>query len=196
MIKKLVIFIIILTFFSHIFARKLKYKEEFYRLHYLPQMYNNNDLGRNLFWLEIADYAAFSPPIQALVVTKTEKQYKKYKLLLKMHIAYLKARNKLFFAARYDKHEPVFFNKPYSDLILDSLTYAKYYYESAADDWEKVIEYIEKLAKYDKEYVELGFIEDIRYRVTTGDLDLNRVINRKLKKLEITTAYFKESKDK
>lgn len=171
---------------------RLRTVEDFYRLYYLPSYRQNNDMLRNIYYLQIALSRPFAHPIQALVVTDTEKQYEKYQLLLHLHIYYLLARDHLYLAARYDKHEPVFFNKEFSEEILASLEYAQSYYELSEKYWKKVLEYIEHLEAYKGTYVELPFIMDIPERQRSGDLDLKRVIDRKLKKLETTRDFFQD----
>lgn len=175
-------------------ARKLYYKEEFYRMYYLPQMFNNEDLQRGSFYLQLARAARFAPPIQALVICKTEDEYEKYKLLIRMHLSYLMAKNELFLAARYDKHEPVFFNKPYADHILESLDIAEYHYRCAGEYWQEMLDFKSRAqSQYPKIRTPLEFTEDLMVRIDSGELDLDRVMNRKLEKIIKTRAFFGEN---
>ena len=46
---------------SSLFARPLIYKEEFYRIYYLPQLYANDDVVRAIRYLEMAEKAPLCP---------------------------------------------------------------------------------------------------------------------------------------
>lgn len=172
-------------------SRPLAYLEEFYRLYYLPQLFDNDNLNQNLHWLQTALKAPFAPPIQALVICKTPAEYERYQQLLRMHIHYLMTQNCVLLAARYDKHEPVFFNKEYSKEILESLEYARYHYECARNYWAVVLDFKRDLSKARFARVpDMEFSEDLLVRIDSGELDYRRVIDRQLAKLEKTKAYF------
>ncbi|MBL8993188.1 MAG: hypothetical protein JNM63_07595, partial [Spirochaetia bacterium] len=167
----------------------LHYLEEFYRMYYLPNIYDKNDLNRNLYWLQFALKVPFAPPIQALVVPRTEEGYEKYKLLLKMHINYLMTQNSVFLGAEYDKHEPVFFNKEYKKEILESLEWARYYYQCSKNYWDVVLDYKKQIEKYRRTRVDMDFTEDLLVRIDSGDLDYKRVADRHLAKIEKTIQF-------
>ena len=198
--KKKLADIVMMTFWKIVFlslllvtavsGRKLKFKEEFYRLYYLPHYATQHDYHRNIFWLEIAMYAAFAPPIQALTICKTEKQYQKYQLLLKMHLNYLMAKNHVFIAVRYDKHEPLWFNRTYKEDILKSLDIAEYHYKCAGSYWEKMLDYKRLAEGIKNTRIDLDFLEDMVYKVNQGDVNYQRVTRRQLAKLEKTRAFF------
>jgi hypothetical protein len=176
---------------SLLFSRQLSTVEEFYRLYYLPQIFQVEDLRRNLFWLQIALKAPFATEIQALVVPKTPQEYEKYKLLLTLHINYLMAETCIGLAAEYDKHEPLFFNKPYAKDILESLDYARYYYQCSENYWQVVLDLKKQIqTRYRKIHIDLQFPEDILVRIDSGDLDLKRVAERHLAKVEKTKIFF------
>lgn len=169
----------------------LKTVEEFYRLYYLPQLYDQHDLNRNLYWLQFALKMPFATPIQALSVQKTEAQYARYQKLLTFHIHYLMTQTCVFLAARYDKHEPVFFNREFSKEISESLDWARYYYECADRYWTATLNLKKDLDKSAKIRVEdMEFCEEALARINTGELDYKRVIDRQLAKLKKTKAYF------
>ena len=176
-------------------GRKLRYLEEFYRMYYLPSQFESNDLQRNIFWLQIALKAPFAPPLYALVISEKETEYKKYQKLLQMHINYLLTKNLVYLAARFDKHKPVFFNKPYAKDIVRSLAIAKFFYEGATFYWKKVTFHYQDLTEL-KEFktvkTKLNFAEHLIYRIYVKDLDYQRIIDRKLTKLTKTYEYFKQ----
>ncbi len=172
-------------------STKFRYVEDFYSLYYIPQKMENDDLNRNIFWLKWALAAPFAPPIFALTPPENEKTYEKYKKLMRMHLHYLITKNLVFLAARFDKHKPVFYNKPYREDILKSLKIAEYLYREADKEWKKVMLYYKELRKV-KVRTKLNFLEETLYRIRIKELDYQRVIQRKLKKLAKTEKYFSD----
>ncbi len=168
---------------------KFRYVEDFYSLYYVPLKPENSDFNRNIFWLKWALAAPFAPPIFALSPPKTPEAYEKYKTLMRMHLHYLVTKNLVFLAARFDKHEPVFYNKPFAEDILKSLGIAEYLYLEAAKEWKKVLNIYRQALKI-KARTNLNFLEQAVYRIRTKELDYDRVIKRKLKKLARTKKYF------
>lgn len=176
-------------------ARKLYYLEEFYGLYALPHKFDNQDLARNIHWLQIATNRPFAPPIHGIVVEDSEIKYRKYQQLLIMHIHYLLTKNFVYLAARFDKHKPIFYNKPYRKDILSSLKIAEYLYNEALREWANVIRYYYKITddpELKKIKTQLTFPEDMIYRINTGELDYERVINRRLNKISEMRSYFGE----
>lgn len=189
-VKQIFIFVFLILY-TFSYNKKLRYKEDFYRLYYLRQNYRTLDLNRNLFWLNIAIYARFAPAWKALVYCDTEREYERYKLLLKMHLNYLMARNELYLGAKYDKHKPVFYTKVFNEDILNSLKIAKQHYKSALSYWEWVLKYKNQAeTEYPDERIDLNFIEDTIYNINSGDLDLERTANRKLSNIIKTEHYY------
>ncbi len=177
-------------------ARKLYYLEEFYRLYYLPLKFDNQDLARNIHWLQFATNRPFAPPIHALLVHDDETTYKKYQILLKMHLHYLLTKNFVYLAARFDKHKPVFFNKPYAKDILASLKIAEYLYREAIREWKIVINdyysQVKDISEYKRVRTRISFLDELITRITTGELDYQRVIERRLKKISEAKEYFSQ----
>ena len=185
-------FIGIFVIFEQASSRQLLYKEEFYRLYYLPLYHTQHDYNRNIFWLQIAMKAAWAPPIQALVISKKPVEYQKYQLLIRMHLNYLMTKNAVYLGARYDKHEPRWFNKPYKKEILESLEIARYYYLTALRSWQEVLKYKKELQtpKFKFIHIDLFFTEDMIVRIDSKDLNYERVVKRQLAKIEQTIDYF------
>ncbi|OHD65122.1 MAG: hypothetical protein A2096_00035 [Spirochaetes bacterium GWF1_41_5] len=170
--------------------RFLRYKEEFYRLYYLPSYYSNDDLLRNIGHLQTALRADFAPPLNAIVVCENENQYKRYRRLLVMHIYYLLTQNHVYLAARFDKHEIRFYNTPYAEDIVKSLAYARYNYECALNYWNEAVYWKNEADAFRRERVDLEFTEDIAWRMENGELDYRAVIEKKLEELENKKQYF------
>jgi len=187
--KKLFFVIIICTAF--LTGAKLKFKEDFFRLHYMPLKPDNPDYQRNLFWLQYAVSAPYAPPIQALVISKTPEMYEKYKILLQMTLFYHMAMNEIAVAARFDKHEPVFFNKEYAADIIQSLSYARVHYNNALSYWNEMVKYKTAAEKYKKIEIDMSFQQDILTRVDDGTLNLERVVTRKLENLDTKAEFFR-----
>ena len=183
------IFFLILELNSHHQPRKLKFKEEFYRLYYLPSYANKYDYARNIFWLEIAIKAPWAPPIQALIISEDERSYQKYQLMLYFHLNYLMARNTMYWASRYDKHEPVWFNKTYKEDILKSLEIAKYHYNNSLYYWQEMLNYKEQIQQIHDRHLNLEFINNVIFKIDQNDINFERVINRQLKHIEKTKNF-------
>ena len=171
-------------------ARPLTTLEDFYRLYYLPQTPKNEDLLGNLYWMQRAAQAPFASPIEALTVPTTPGQYERYRVLIRLHLNYLMAETCFQLAARFDKHDPRFFNRPYSNEILKSLEIARFYYESGRNYWNELLTLRQKLDAGPQERTELTFAEEIPGRIDDGQLDLNRVFERQTAKLERTRQFF------
>jgi len=175
-----------------LYSRKLQFKEEFYKLYYLPSYYNKNDLKRNIVYLQIALKAAFDDPIRALIVPKTKQEYLKYKFLLKMHLNYLITKNYVMLGVRFDKFELRFYNKPYREDIIKSLDYARYYLETALIYWKQVLKYYnEVLNSSYKRRLDLSYMEDVVYRIKTKQLDYKEIINKELDRIKKKKEYYK-----
>lgn len=185
--KTILLFLLLIVLVS---GGKLRYKEEFYRLYYLPHYSSQTDYNRNIFWLQIAMSAAFAPPIQALAICETEEEYQKYQILLKMHLNYLIAKNHVFIAARYDKHKPLWFNRRYKKDILKSLDIAEYHYLCAQNYWEEVLRYKQEAETIKKTRIKIDFLEDMIYKIDTDDVNYRRVTDRQLNKLKKTRSFF------
>ena len=198
MIRKILLFLLLL--FCFLSGRPLFYLEEFYSLYYLPHHYQNNDIKRNLVWLEVALKSPFAPPLQALFIPKSEEQYEYYQIILTMHLNYLMAKNYIYLANRFQKHEPVFFNRPYTEENTNSIQISRRLYENALYYWDKTLLYYNKAKDYQRSesfanYItSLSFIENIIYRIDQDELNYKRVIDRQLNKLSQTESFFKMNK--
>lgn len=197
MMKKIAFFLVILSFMlpQDLLSRRLIYKEEFYRIYYLPQKYVNDDLTRAIHWLSWARVAPFAPPIQALKPHEDEQDYIKYQALINMHIDYLLTKNTAYLAARFDKHRPVYFNKPYAEDILKSLDIAEYLYDQAEIYWQRTLKQFADVRKM-KGRSELDFLEDLVEEIRLKEVDLGGTVARKKANLEKTRKYFLESLEK
>ena len=197
MMKKLLFLLIILALVlpESLLARRLIYKEEFYRIYYLPQKYVNDDLTRTIHWLSWARVSPFAPPIQALKPHEDEQDYLKYKALINMHIDYLLTKNTAYLAARFDKHRPVYFNKPYAEDILKSLDIAEYLYNQAEIYWERTLKQFFEVRKMEGRS-ELDFLEDLVEEIRIKEVDWKSTLARKKAHLEKTRKYFQDSLEK
>ncbi len=111
------------------------------------------------------------------------------------HINYLMTKNSVFLGARFDKHEPRFYNKPFKKEILESLEWARYYYETAINYWDIVIEYKEITEEYKDVDVDIKFVNDLLYKIEVGDVDYYRVVNRKLDQIKEKIKFYENMSD-
>lgn len=181
--------LIFVGLFGVLLAKKLSTLEEFYRMYYLPSMATEDDYFRNQFWLQIALKSPFAIPMHALVVPKSEAQYRKYKHLMRMHLNYLLTKNAIYLAARFDKHRLVFHDKPVKEEILRSLGYARYHYEVAGLYWQEALKHY-AAARRLRRRVPLEFLNQMVFRIHKKELDYDRVIRRKLKQLRKKIEFY------
>lgn len=166
--------------------RKLRYVEEFYRLYTRNHLERTIATERSLFYLQYALNSPYIHPIQALCEIKTKKQHAKYKLLLRVRIAYLLAKGFVRLGWRYDKEDIYFFNRTYSDELAKGFKIARHYYKEALVYWNEAKRVAAKLQGYrgtSLRGAEIEAIYDEAMRIGHGMLDYEKVIRFRLKDL-------------
>jgi hypothetical protein len=133
--------------------------------------------------LKIGLNCKFRHPSQALVTVDTEDEYLKYRKLMFMHINIMIMRNYLKIGIRYDKKSIKFHDVSFANEINESLDIARKIYQEAIPYWEEAKRYAEESGQI-KLTTKLSNIESERYRIITGDLDFNKIINAHISKVD------------
>jgi hypothetical protein len=126
--------------------------------------------------LKTALNSNFRHPSNALVKVETEEEYLKYRKLMFMHINIMIMRNYLKIGARYDKKNIKFHDVTFAQDIHDSLDIARSFYQEAIPYWEEAKRHANESSRI-KITTKLSNIESERFRIITGDLDFNKIIN-------------------
>ncbi len=176
--------LILLVAASPLFSQRMLYKEQLYRL-YRRQFHDRPlNLNENIFWLERALRADFANPLNALARIESEREWERYRYLFNMHLNLRLTELYLAWANRFNKREAYFFNYPWVDLNLESLEKAEDLFQYALLYWDEALVWSERawrLRQVDLEQVQ--YWVDRNYRIETGDLDYERIINEHLERL-------------
>ena len=176
---------------SNVFAYKLLYAEQFYKLYHTHYIQYPEDSAENIYYLETALKRPFVNPLNALGIVKNEKEWERYRELFTMHV-YLKLIEQYrLLAVKFDKFDAYFYNYPWKQENLKSLQMAEKYYNDALFYWDKVLEQVTTLADIKYIYIEgLEYWEDELFRIKSGELDYNEFINNDLTRLnEVRDAF-------
>lgn len=167
--------------------RKLRYVEEFYRLYTRNQLESTGATERSLFYLQYALNSPYIHPIQALCEIKTPRQHEKYKILLRVRIAFLLAKGFVRLGWRYDKEDIYYFNRVYSDELAKGFKIARHYYKEALVYWKEALRVAALVDDYGRTRLagaEIEAIYDEARRIRHGMIDYAKVINFRLQDLD------------
>jgi len=179
----IIVYLSIIMFLPHLsFARKLYYAEEFY-LYVLNLYYTNPNLERNIRFMQWALEAPFDNPVRSLAKIQTEEDFKRYKLIFKLHVNLLIIDSYLQLGRRFDKEHVYFFNLWYAKHLKESFTIAKYYYEISLNYWEEVLKYAEALRSMPGR-IDIDQWEDELEQILSGELNYRTIVEEHLAKLE------------
>lgn len=167
-------------------AAKIQYAEQFYELYHQHFYRYPEDSAENIWYLSMALRSPFANPLNAMAVIEDEKDWEKYRNLFVMHM-YLRITDEyLAMAAKYDKFNAYFYNYPWKSAILDSLRNAEGYYELALESWMLAQSYAEVARETRFRWInldEIQYWEDEAFRIETGDLDYQDIIEAHLGRL-------------
>ena len=167
-------------------AYPVRYAEQWYKLYHTHFYAYPENLKENLYYLEHALKSDFVNPLYAIggPVADT-KEWEKYRNLFYMHVNLEIIKLYRTMARKYDREHAYFFNAPWKKENLESLEIAEYLYRAARTYWPTVVQYAKRAGKNEFLFLEnLEAWEDERYRVQTGELDYDEVIQMDLDHLE------------
>lgn len=176
-------------------AYYVTYKEQYYKLYHLHYIQYPDDTMENIYWLEKALKAEFCNPLYAFALIENETQYEKYRYLFMMHINIKLAEQHLFLGNKWNKRNAYFYNAPWKEQNLDSLTTAETCFRTALYYWQQAQSWAEKLNDRKFRFINLDkiqFWEDEAARMEDKSLDYGKTINRELALLQKVREKFEE----
>jgi len=169
------------------------YKEQYYKLWHEHYIQYPDDIIENIVWLERAKEAPFCNPLYAIAKIENKKQWERYRYLLDMHLDLKLIEAHLALGSKYDKRVAYFFNAPWKDQNLESLKIAESAYKTALAWWPEAKKLAAKAMAMQFVDVEgAEFMADEAFRITTGDLDFGKTIQRELNRVAKVRADFEK----
>lgn len=197
MVKRVTIGIIFLFLLlgnaSLSFGYKILYAEQFYKLFHQHLYQYPERIAENIGYLQSALKADFANPLYALAKIPDTRHWERYRYLFKMHVNLKIIEQVLLWGSKYQKMVAYFYNAPWWRQNLESLDQAEALFRSALPYWEEA-------KSWSKKAVALSFLhleeiqawEDENYRVESGELDYEALIQEHLQRVERVRKAFKE----
>lgn len=194
MVKRLLlIFISAILLGSPLFAYKILYAEQFYKLYHNHLYQYPDDSLENIYYLGMALRSDFANPLNALAEIKNEKEWEKYRYLFYMHVNLRLIDSYIKLASKYDRQEAYFYNAPWKDANIDSLKQARECYVYAKNFWDDAVEWSGKASAPKFAWMTLGDIqywEDENYRIQQGELNYSAMLKRQIDRVDGLIARF------
>ena len=169
------------------------FKEQFYKLFHTHYIQYPDDAIENIYWLEQARKADFCNPLYALAKIPDTTHWERYRHLFNMHIDLELIRQHLYLGAKYDKQVAYFYNAPWKDQNLESLKIAETAYLAALAYWPDAKAHAARAQRMRWIYLpDVQYWDDEAFRITNGDLDYARIIERQLERLRIVRSEFEK----
>jgi hypothetical protein len=183
---KKALFILLLMAFPLLGASawRIIYAEEYYELYHEHLHHYPDDTLEDISYLESALKADFANPLYALAPIKDQVEWERYRYLFSMHVNLKLIYSWLTLGAKYDKMVAYFYNYPWKQQNLDSLTKAEAAYKEALAYWSKAQEWSAKAWAMRATHVDhIEEWETENFRIETGDLDYKDIIDTQLARL-------------
>ena len=188
--KKVLLLIFSILFFTCFqqtsSAYFVEYKEQYYKLYHIHLHQAPDDIVENIYWLEKAINADFCNPLYALGKITTKKEWEKYRYLFMMHLNLKMTEQHLRLGSKFDKQAAYFYNYPWKEQNIDSLSKAENFYNIAMAYWKEAKIWAEKANIREFQFMifdDLMGWEDEREKIALGTLNYERTINRELRRL-------------
>lgn len=199
--QKYIFVLLNLMFFFAIFvtttqdanAYMVKYKEDWYKLFHVHYQQYPDDCIENIYWLERAAQADFCNPLWAYAKIRDESDWEKYRYLFQMHLNLKLIEQHLRLGRTYDKRVAYFYDAPYKDFYVENLDKALTCYHTARFYWIEAQNWAEKANAHEFQFLTLQdvqFWEDEKTRITTGELDYKKMLDREITRVESVKAKF------
>ena len=180
-------------------AYMVKYKEDFYRLFHVHYQQLPDDCMENIYWLEKAVQADFANPQYADAKITTKKEWEKYRYIYMMHLNLKLIEQHLRLGRIYDKKVAYFYDAPWKEEYLRDLEKAKSCYQAGLTYWQEAKLWAEKASTANFNFLfltDLANWEDERERITSGQLNYEKILKRELNRLEGVISDFIAMDDK
>ena len=172
---------------SPLWAYKIFYAEQWYRLYHQHLYQYPEDSMEDIHYLGMALRSDFANPLNALAEIKNEKEWEKYRYLFYMHVNLRLIDSYIQLGNKYNKRNAYFYNYPWKYSNLDSLDTAEECYRYALNFWDDAVEWSDKAAEPRFSWMfidDIQYWEDESYRIQQGELDYGRTIRRELDLLQ------------
>jgi len=189
--------LLVLTSAAPVSAYKILYAEQWYNLVHRHLHEDPDSALENIYYLERALRSDFANPLNALTPIKDEKEWARYRALFRMHVNLLLIQQTLALASNYDKQTAYFYNYPWKWANLDSLDKAEKIYQTAFGYWKDAQTFSVEAKNVPPLWLE-GLQEwtDEQWRIETGDLDYQKIIQKQLDRLAKVKAAFQAMNSK
>ena len=169
------------------FSYFVTFKEQYYKLFHVHYQQYPDDVMENIYWLEKAVEADFCNPQYALAKINTEQDWEKYRYLFMMHINLKLIEQHMRLGRTWDKQVAYFYDAPWKEEYLRDLATAEKCYQAGLYYWKEAKLWAEKASTGNFRFINLAEIqnwEDECYRIGTGNLDYEKILNRELSRLK------------
>jgi hypothetical protein len=188
--KILSLILLFLLCSTGLFAYKILYAEQFYRLYHLHFYQYPDDTMENIYYLEQALKSDFANPLYALARIENQEQWAQYRTLFRMHVNLKLVDLYLTLGSKYDKMAAFFYNAPWRAQNLESLDLAEQAYQVALQYWREARSWAARLPWLYYNLEEIQNWEDERTRIWSGDLDYGEIIGTHLERLQRVRQQF------
>ncbi len=182
--RKIILIFLLFISLGHLFAYKILYAEQYFKLYHQNLYQYPDDYNGNIWYLERALTRPFVNPLNALAKIENQDMWERYRYLFYLHVNLKIVEQYRHLGSKYDKKNAYFFNAPWKEANLKSLEIAESYYKTAQYYWEEALSWTEKLK--DIKYYFLSDVqnwEDEQFRIITGELDYNEIIETDIVRL-------------
>ena len=169
------------------------YAEQYYKLYHEHLYHYPDDTMEDIFYLESALKADFANPLYALAPIKDKTEWERYRDLFSMHVNLKLIYSFLILGSKYDKMTAFFYNYPWKRQNLESLDKAEQAYKVAYGYWQKAKEWSAKAWVMRGTHLDqIEEWETENFRVETGDLDYQAIIDAQLQRVAKVRADFQK----
>lgn len=193
--KRLILIIAAGIFLSSpLFAYKILYAEQFYKLYHQHLYQYPDDSMEDIYYLGMALRSDFANPLNALAKINNEKEWEKYRYLFYMHVNLRLIDSYIKLASKYDRQKAYFYNAPWKDANIDSLKKARECYVYAQNFWDDAVSWSDKASDPKFAWMTLEDIqywEDENYRIQQGELDYKAILKEQIDRVDKLIAQFK-----
>jgi hypothetical protein len=174
-------------------AWRIQYKEQYYKLYHEHLHEYPSDVTESMYYLEQALKADFANPLYALARITDKTDWERYRSLFMMHVNLRLTYLSLTLGSRFDKRTAYFYNAPWKSQNLESLQSAEQIYRSALGYWAEARTWSGRAWTLRDVHLEaVQDWEDECFRIQTGDLDYQDIINEQLARVARVRAEFQK----
>ena len=175
-----------------VFAYKLLYAEQFYKLYHRHFYQYPEDYLENIYYLEQALRSDFSNPLNAMAVIRNKTEWERYRNLFRMHVSIKLTELYIGLGSKYDMMNAYFYNAPWQRENIESLKIARQSYEYARIYWNEALKWNMEIKKSWICLEEIQNWEDESFRINEKKLDYDSIINRHILRLDNVMKEFME----